>query len=57
MDDTALSVLHTAVDAIRKSPGVTEATAESDHKSGEIIFTLTNGHVYALRLERLEGGA
>jgi hypothetical protein len=57
LEDSALSALHAAAEAIRKSSGVTTATAENDHKSGEIIFTLNNGHIYALRLVRLEDDA
>jgi hypothetical protein len=54
MHESALSVLHAAAAAIRECPDVAEATAETDHKSGEILFTLKNGQSYALRLDRLE---
>ncbi len=54
MDDKALEALHVAAKAIRKMSGVTECTADNDHKSGEVIFTLTNGNCYVLNLEEYQ---
>ena len=33
---------------------IDEATAENDHKSGEIIFTTTTGETYYLKLTRVD---
>jgi len=54
MHHSALTVLHIAADAIRQFDGVIEATAENDHKSGEIIFTTTTGETYCLTLTRVD---
>lgn len=54
MNRTALAALHVAANAIHKLADVTEATADNDHDSGEIIFSLTNGESYSLKLTHLE---
>jgi len=54
MHHPALTELHIAADAIRQSDGIIEATAENDHKSGEIIFTTTTGETYYLKLTRVD---
>ena len=54
MDNSALAALHVAAEAIRMFPGVTEATADNDHDSGEVIFSLTNGESYSLKLSHTE---
>lgn len=51
--DTALEALHVAAAAIRQMDGVTEATADNDHKSGEVIFS-AYGHWYCLSLKEFE---
>ena len=50
MDNTALAALHVAAQAIGRLPDVIEANADNDHDSGEVIFSLTNGQSYALKL-------
>jgi hypothetical protein len=54
MDNTALEALYAAAEAIRTLADVTEATADNDHNSGEVIFSLANGESYALKLSRLD---
>lgn len=51
MEETALEALHVAAAAIRKMENVSEATADNDNKSGEVIFTVRNGQSYVLTLE------
>ncbi len=54
MHESALTALYTAADAIRKCPDVAEATVDNDNDSGEIIFALSSGENYVLKLEELE---
>jgi hypothetical protein len=54
MHNSALAALHVAAKAIRTLADVTEATADNDHDSGEVIFSLTNGESYSLKLSRTE---
>ncbi len=54
MDDSALAALHVAATAIRRMTDVKEATADNDNDSGEVIFSLTNGESYSLKLRRTE---
>jgi hypothetical protein len=51
MESVALEALHVAAAAIRKMEGVTEATADNDSQSGEVIFTTTTGQSFVLKLE------
>ncbi len=53
MQESALATLYVAADAIRALPNVAECTAENDNDSGEVIFTLTSGEIYALKLTQL----
>ncbi len=54
MHESALAALYVAANAIRTLPNVAECTADSDYDSGEVIFTLTSGEIYALKLTQLE---
>jgi hypothetical protein len=53
MHNSALAALHVAAEAIRTLTDVTEATADNDHDSGEVIFSLINGESYLLKLTHL----
>lgn len=47
----ALQVIHRAAAQIAEMPGVTKATADNDHKSGEIIFSTEGGSEFVLTLK------